>query len=360
MRLVFVSGDPGGARALAPVAKEAVQQGNDVYVLRHGTIAKDYEFEKTTWKWIEPKHFDSCIDALTPHAVLFATSVEDKLATDMAFEASCKGIMVAHLLDFWANYRTRMETSNQNFLVPDIYFVMDELARAAALKAGICRKSLVVSGSPALANIEESNASSTGPLVFVSEPVSKDQGIDEDSPEFRGYTEITVLREVLKVLNSQAFKMPLLIAAHPREDLDLLLNVVSQNRGAVDVQILNNNEKNAALTCARGVVGMSSVLLYQSWLAGTPCISYQPNLRRPELRYLEGRAGMSFVSHVGDLSKALQALGSNTERVKQLKQAQIERDRHSNSANNVVSAVSKHLNQLENTSITPKIKGAKI
>lgn len=360
MRLVFVSGDPGGARALAPVAEVAVLEGHDVFVLRHGTIAQDYRFEKTVWEWIEPNHFGTCIDVIAPNAVLFATSVEDKLASNMAFDASCKGIMVAHLLDFWANYRTRMETSNRNLLIPDLYFVMDELARVAALEAGIISKSLVVSGSPALANIKESNTSSTGPLVFVSEPVSKDQGTDEDAPEFRGYTETTVLLEVLNVLNSQAFEMPLLIAPHPREDLARLTNVVSQNRGAIDVRILRDDEKVAALDCARGVVGMSSVLLYQSWLAGTPCISYQPNLRRPELRYLEGRAGLNFVTNTGDLPKALQALQSDKERVEQLKQARIERDRHTSAANNVVAAVSKHLNQLENTSITPKFKEAKI
>jgi hypothetical protein len=93
---------------------------------------------------------------------------------------------------------------------------------------------------------------------------------------------------------------------------------------------------------ARAVIGMSSILLYESWIVGLPCLSVQPDLLVQSLRYLEGRPGLSFIDTQSPLELAiLELLAGPTP--EHLAQARVERARHQNAASKVLKVLTDYV-----------------
>lgn len=340
MRLVFASGDIGGARALAPVAKLAVTSGNQVWFVRHGAIVKEYLNRDVTWNWVYPhKNQQELLSDLDPDIIVFASSVSDQFALDLALTAQSKGIKTVHILDNWSNYSARMINKAGKRLTPDIYTVMDDLAASAAELEGINPSSIVVTGTPALSNIKERTPAPKGDIIFISEPVSLDQGRDRTQPIFRGYTEDEVLKLVFKTLQRMPDHVNLKIFPHPREKLGSLEHTVKSICTTVRSTIVTENEKLSVLSNSRAVIGMSSILLYECWLSGLPVLSIQPNLVLQNLRYLEGRPGL----HIAyDTNRAVLSLNKllGPPVASHKARALVERVRHQRASTNILGALS--------------------
>lgn len=338
MRLMFAAGDVGGARALAPVCVLAVAEGHDVYVLSHGALVADHADKAAVgWTWVEPaQDFAFMLRDLGVQAVAFASSVRDQTALNLAAVAQSIGLPVLHLLDNWSNYRARLERTSGESVTPNVYAVMDDLAAEAAQRDGVAAESIVVTGTPALADLR-------GPLprgrdlVFVSEPVSQDQGRTPADPRFRGYTELQVLALVLEAVVTLAVPRALWVLPHPRETPEGLTGVLEEHgRG----RIAEPHERERALAAAGAVIGMSSILLYESWLNTRPVLSVQPGLRLPDLRYLEGRPGLFVCERASDVVPSLATTLQDPEPTPQhLSAAALERARHRDAAGRVLEAL---------------------
>lgn len=294
MRLLFAAGDVGGARALLPVARLAAAQGAAVVALAHGVFRTE---GAPDWHWLEPA--EAAAQAQTADVVLYATSVADPRAVEIAARARAAGRPVLHLLDNWSSYATRIAT-----LVPDAYAVMDYLAVEEAVAAGVPRDILVVTGHPDLAKIARERGVFDGPgtgdrgpsLFFVSEPAAADGG-----KAGRGYDETDVARALIEGVTLAAARtaaLTLQVAPHPREDRAAVRarfeSLCAELPGAPRVAIVAPDEIRRTLHAASHVAGMSSILLYEAWLLGRPTLSLQPGLTGPGLRSLARRDGVIF------------------------------------------------------------------
>ena len=54
-----------------------------------------------------------------------------------------------------------------------------------------------------------------------------------------------------------------------------------------------------------GVVGMSSTLLYESWLLGIPVLSIQPNSKKPLLEMLKNKKNVEFVNVKNNINNVI-------------------------------------------------------
>lgn len=305
MRLVFAAGDVGGARALLPVARLAAHQGLDVAALAQGVFRKE---GGKHWHWFEPA--DAAEKVKTADVVLYATSVRDQCAVEVAASARAAGKPVLHLLDNWSNYATRIAA-----LVPDAYAVMDELAVDEAVAAGVPREILVVTGHPDIAKLVRESKLFAGAgegdhirrLLFVSEPAAADGG-----KAGRGYDEIDVARALIEGITltaAQNTSITLNIAPHPRENraaVDARFRTLCANLPSMsEVNIIAPDAVRWALHTASHVAGMSSILLYESWLLGRPTLSLQPGLIGSGLRTLGLREGVIFHNSREDTAAAV-------------------------------------------------------
>ncbi len=318
MKILFVSGDVGGARALLPVIKECEMRNIPFVVFKNGHILEECEIG---WELVfcplneGDDKIEFFLKELKISCLAFASSIKDTTALTLARNAKSLEIPTVHLLDNWTNYHHRMEIDGLPAFKPDFYAVMDSLARDEAKREGINEKSLFVVGQPALAELsqrykslsDECNRSTQRSgkrvIVFISEPVQKDQGTSDDSPNFRGYTEKTVLCDFARLLQPYAEKIDICLLPHPREDDDELQKNWVKTKGALQGRVLKNAKMRDIILTADGIAGMASILLYEAWLLGKPVVSLQPNVRNVALRQLEKRDGVFFVDSPGSASR---------------------------------------------------------
>ncbi|NOR31978.1 MAG: hypothetical protein GQ539_12905, partial [Sulfitobacter sp.] len=125
-RLCFAAGDVGGARAILPVARLAARQGHIVLGLDHGVFRAEGDGD---WYWLN--HAETLTAEFD--TLIYATSVTDPLAFQTALSARERGLPIIHVLDNWSQYGARMRGPDLYGmtcdLIPDVYCVMDTLAR---------------------------------------------------------------------------------------------------------------------------------------------------------------------------------------------------------------------------------------
>ncbi len=302
--ILFAAGDVGGARALIPVINEAVTRGHHATVLRNGYIARE---AAPKWHWVslsasnDIAEIDAALDDLTPDVVVFASSVKDYAALALARRAQARGLKLLHVLDSWSAYSSRMSTDGFPALSPDIYAVMDTLAADAAVADGVSRSSIRVTGQPDLSSRVLAYSSDkkqrikdigqSKQILFVSEPAAADHGSSAESKLYRGYTEADVVQLLCEALQSSKDQFYLSVLPHPREDAVQLEKIWEEHRGTLNGMVLQKSKAVIPVGNFDGVIGMSSILLYEAWLTGRPTLSLQPGLRHHALRQIGLRPG---------------------------------------------------------------------
>lgn len=315
MRVLFASGDVGGARVLMPVIESCIRKDLSIAVLDNGHITQE---APQKWERIRPERFFSqnrggnIFKQEEIGLLVFSSSVKDTIPLTLARKARESGIPVFHILDNWTGYRERMETDGLPTFSPDRYVVMDNIAYEDALEAGIEESALLVVGHPALSTLPrdyshwkaENEKEMLGQygfdpakehIAFVSEPVEEDQGATAQSLTFRGYTEKMVLRLFCEALQPFSDKVEIIILPHPREDAVRLSAYWDEFKGSLDGMLLKLERGREVVFLSNGVAGMASILLYEAWLLGKPVISIQPGLRLKPLRMLGRREATTFV-----------------------------------------------------------------
>jgi hypothetical protein len=326
--VLFAAGDPGGANAVLPVALRLAAEGRvAAAVLDHGhlgraappgldRVAPPDDGEDLSG-WLSRGGFS---------AVCFGTSLTDRLPLELARAARRAGLPVMCVLDNWMNYRIRLGMDGAADLVPDLYAVMDEAAEREALAEGVPASCLRVSGHPGLAALAGEVAAAAADgwrqevrrrlglgldgrmlLAFVGEPVAHDQGTGPENPGWRGYTEDDVLPLLCRhVRNLAGEAVDVVIVPHPRDDRSRLEALWRAARGGLGGGLAPPGMSGRQIVMAADrVVGMASILLYESWLQGKPTLSLQPGLVRDDLKSVARRPGVVFVGRAEDAAAGI-------------------------------------------------------
>lgn len=306
-KILFAAGDIGGARALIPVIRAAGLQGHKTSVLRHGHIAQEKD-AKCEWLScpvdFENATLDTFLDATDPDVMAFTSSVKDIAALSIARRAQIRGVKVLHVLDSWTAYLSRMTTDGKPAFSPDIYAVMDTLAAESANTEGISKATIRITGQPSLSNNIKSHLatrkkypsrSKIKNVLFISEPVKRDQGASDESSSYRGYTEVEVLQLLCNALQPITDQVFLSLLPHPREDESKLIESWQSSRGVLQGNVLPKSSNVAPLRAFDGIIGMASILLYEGWIIGRPTLSLQPGLIKNSLRQIGARPGVLLV-----------------------------------------------------------------
>lgn len=314
MKVLFSSGDVGGARALMPVIETCIEKGLPVAVINNGHISQEAppHWEKILTNRInsrdEVKKFFKEEDI---RLLIFTSSLKDSTSLTLARWVKELNVPAFHLLDNWTSYRERMETDGLPSFSPDLYLVMDEMAREGALEEGIEKSNLKVTGHPALATLYKEYRDWTAKnnrkylkefgfdseriiVSFISEPAEQDQGDSDRSPAYRGYTEKVVLPLFCNALQPFSERIQVAILPHPRENIEGLKNLWNKCRGNLQGKLLELSRGREGVFLCNGVAGMASLLLYEAWLLGKAVISLQPGLRQKSLRMLEKKRKYHF------------------------------------------------------------------
>lgn len=318
MRVVAVAGDAGGARALLPVIIELRSRGVEV-------DARAYAAATAIWTaaGLRP-HPARPIDIGGADRVVLGTTVgPEQHELEYLAAAQAARIPVVSIVDSWVHYRERFTSSTGEVRWPDHVAVADEEMRDGVVAQGAPRGRVVVTGQPAFDELAplstaEGRAdarafvssafgiSSGGTLVlFASQPLHQLY-----APEELGFDDRAILGEVVTdlvgVMEARARSADLVVKLHPREMADP--PPVPRSPGpAVRIHVAPDDRLPARVLAAAAdlVVGMSSILLVEACLLGTPAISYQPGLRLPDALPANRRGWTRAVRDRGALAAAL-------------------------------------------------------
>ena len=287
--LFFAAGDVGGARALRPVAQLAHDCGHAVYALAHGTLYKE---NLGPWQWVTTRQ------ARNPHywqqdkkTMIYAASVADKTAENIAYIASQAGQKIVYLLDNWGNYRERLQTDSAQTIFPNLYATMDQVAYEQAIVAGIPQDILSITGHPGLAKLARESAEFGLPqtndelhLMFVSEPARHDSlAVHSRKREYDEEDISRLIARHLPLYSAENFPIRLHIVPHPREDRGLVWQrwqeLLCRHQKTLRLELVTPDRVRQTLHLAHGVIGMSSLLLYEAWLLHKATLSIQPGLQ---------------------------------------------------------------------------------
>ena len=343
MTILFAGGDIGGVRCLVPVAAACLESGFDVRLVAHGAVPSEWRGESSR---LLPPCDDpaSLIERTRPDCLVFSTSLADGYALALARAAAAGGIPTVHILDHWTSYAARMTTDGGSLFHPTIYTLLDDLAYRDAVADGLPEDNLLIVGQPALHDLA-ARRDWTPPdgdpkVLFIGEPVLRDQGGDDGNPSYRGYTEVDAIDWFTRAATDLGLSLDVHILPHPRQSGDELMSAWHRAGHNVPATLAHAARGRDLFDQVHGLVGMASMLLYEGWIFGLPVLSIQPGRRRPWLQALDGRQSAWLVDRPEQLSPGLSAWSASMrDAAPGLTDAAVESARHHQAPAAIVAAI---------------------
>lgn len=304
-RLAAVFGDAaGGAAALPVLALMAAEGRVEPVPLAYDEAAALWARRGQAFRPLAPD-----LDPAAARALLVELGAGALLAgasarpPEMNLVAAAGGLGLPSLafLDCWRHYRKRfVDAADRLAFLPTRIAVIDELARAGALAAGLPAERLVVTGLPSLDELAAYDGAAglaarqrvrarlgLTPddllVLFASQPFSAQFGHDRANPGHQGFTEQEVLGLLLDALSAAAPRLgrplTLLVRPHPR---DLPGGFAGLAAPGLRVIVDAADPHREAILAADLVAGMNSILLLESCYLGRVTLSLQPGLQVPD------------------------------------------------------------------------------
>lgn len=295
--VVALSGDPGGANALAPLIECLRQSGRVQIEARAYRQACDV-WNKRGLEFTELNEQAELALPVSTQLLLTSTSLNGvNLEKRYTAVARAQGIPSLAVLDFWSNYRPRFGSDDEVDSLPDRIAIMDEQARDEMIAEGFEPERLVVTGQPAFDELLSWGAGFTADrrrevrarmgmagdellVVFASQPFSALCRPGAEVFPSPGYDERIVasllVQALEKIAEESSRRIVLAIRPHPREDADNLRHLRSDR---IRIHVGNEGDSREAIVAADLVTGMNSALLVEACYLGCLVVSLQPDLK---------------------------------------------------------------------------------
>lgn len=344
-KILLFSRDPGGANTVAPLYYKLKNKDYDVEI-----FGKDFALDKykqyningidigTRIKDISQSSIEQFLIEEKPDFIITGTSADD-FTEKFLWKASEKlNVKSFAILDQWVNYGIRFSKFSVNQMdeyekdrkhpyVPFKILVMDNYAKAEMIKAGIDKDKILVSGQPyfdyLIEKKENFNKNSINYrenigfkedeflLTFISEPISNIYKEDDDSEHYWGYTERTIFKQLIEVLEDiteqYKKKINIIIRLHPKEKENNYDDIIdSINSKYISILIDKKINGFKLMYSSDLIIGMSSMFLIEAAVLGKSIQSIQIGLRRENSFILDRRGILKSIICKEDLKNVIE------------------------------------------------------
>lgn len=317
IKILLFSCDPGGANTIIPLYKVLLEKGYQVFLYGKDTALKKYEQVPLPKNEIH-EDLDVFIKRISPNIVITGTSANDKTEKNIWKECEKQNIPSFAILDQWLNYGVRFSNYGLNDIskfyndktyayLPTKIIVMDEFARKEAINDGLPEERLVVCGQPYFETLigfkpkltrEELGFKKNDFIItFASEPISKSYGEDAN---ILGYTEKSILKNVLDALSEIDYAYKFVIRPHPKENLEDFKNT--------NCIIENKVQSQELIYHSDLVIGMSSMFLIEAILMNKAVLSVQIGLKIQNPFILDKIGVLKSIIDIYELKKQLREI----------------------------------------------------
>ena len=344
-RILIFSRDPGGTNAVMQLIEPLRAQGNDVHVYgKDGALSihRKLNIECTNITDVIPsgtqEQTDDFVRKKRPDLIVTGTSSEDFTERHLWKAAETAGIASFAVLDQWTNYRLRLisegddptiEGRASDLILPSFFFIMDEFARNEMCALGIDRERLVVSGQPffdyvrktadkvASSEVDTLRRQLVGNedgvlFVFASQPLASIHRMNGMAEDHWGYTEETILRNVVaclsKLSEEMLVKVTLVIRLHPKDEPGAYKDVLAACSSSVKVVVDREIDSNLLLKSADLIIGIFSMILLEAAILERRFISVQIGLKRENPLVFDRMGLMHSILTEQELERALRGI----------------------------------------------------
>lgn len=318
MKVLTYSRDVGGTHAVLPVIKK-LQKKYEVVTYGRNLAVDIYESEdifvnnidKINQNVDDYKLAETVIENEKPQLVITGTSTGDFIERYIWEISEKLKIPSFAILDNWMNYGIRFskydlseyEKYNQNKChkyLPTKILVMDEYAKNKMLQEGIEAGKICITGQPHFEYLEnkiksidksEKVDSDKLKIIFASEPLEDLYGSKKDAIKRFGYTETTILEDLIDALKeisvSYGKYIELVIKPHPREDKNKYEKYVCNKNEELFVRVDEKDTILKAISEADIICGMTSMFLVEAAYCNKKTLSIQINRNQNNVFILE-------------------------------------------------------------------------
>lgn len=303
--VVVVSGDPGGANAVAPVIQKLMSDKK----VRVSAFA--YREAKKLWNDRNIPFSDLPDNTTHESAKILLKNLKTDLFfsgtsyNDQEFEkqfiSAARTLQIPSLvlLDYWSNYAIRFSDTDGNCIyIPDKIAIMDEFTHNEMIREGFTPEQLIITGQPAYDDfiqlrdsfsVERKNEirEEMGILrhelvvAFASEPLFWGTPTKSANP---GYTKTGVLHSLVNALDriqeKTDRKIVLVIRPHPRENSHEFQDIRGEK---IRIIISTTGKSRDVIQAADLVCGMTTALLMEACYLGCIVASIQPGLDHSDI-----------------------------------------------------------------------------
>lgn len=268
-KILFLAHDPGGYDAVSPVADVFWRQGENCAFYCIGPAARlnaRYAVHEAQCQ----REIENQIAGGTVRALVTGTSWNSDFELEMIEKCRENGVAAISILDYWSNYKMRFTRADGSVVFPDLYLVMDELAKQEAIQDGVPESILRIVGHPRLdqfvqgqpeKNVSSLDIAQRKSIVFLSQPLSSLYG------DSLGYTEDVAADGCMRAARELGFAF--YVKFHPKD--------AAWFKGKYERYEIK--ETLPQLAARHLCVGMSTMALLHIALLGGLAISYQPGMK---------------------------------------------------------------------------------
>jgi len=330
-KILIASQDPGGTNAVWPVVKELLKNSNfkfkvKFFVGSYGQMlcirekksclnAEKFSFKKLNFEF---KNFN-------PDLVFTSTSRGFSVEKKIIRLAKKNNVPTVSIIDYWSNYWLRFVCEKEKKSVgylPDRIIAVDALMKKQMLKEGFPNSHIEIVGNPYFETFVQGCKSKKVSkkrlsILFVSQPLRR---VCKENKNLK-YDEHLVLNDILDILKEINKKNWFLtIRLHPLEEAHKYDILIKLNEKKVNIKIDNFSSIKELIKKADLVLGMNSMVLFQSSMAGVPTISYQPRLEKKYDTLISNILKLSILScSKNDLKNKIVSFAGKTNKMDELR-----------------------------------------
>ena len=295
---VFVFSDPAGSNSSLALV-QLMQQQHCLTDFKIFTSSSGYTpegnnlpVERMDFSTLKINNF---LDQFAPDFLFTGTSTND-YEHNWRRLAIRKNIKTMAFIDHWTNYRERFSFNN-NLFIPDEIWVIDKIAKAEAIEAGLPADRIIVSGNPYYETIRNYKPEiskseffrsisldiNKRTILFISDDIKRSFPQDEQGNCTLGFDEYTTLKDILTSLKSLGkeidfAKYQLVIKLHPRSKMGKFDQLIKDHAPApMNVVCIRDCDPLAINYYSDFVMGMFSNMVIEAILMNKKLLRIQIN-----------------------------------------------------------------------------------
>lgn len=302
---IFVFSDPAGANSVLAIVDELILLGHvpkkDFLVFTNSVKVGLDEYKNVLDVSISNESdFIDVIRSFNASYIFSGTSLNDfeHLWRKAAIKENVK---VISFIDHWTNYIERFSFNNE-LIFGDEVWVVNEIAKEKAVKAGIPDELIIVSGNPYYKKVRGfypkiSKEEFFKPLgleiykktiLFVSDDIKRSFPSDENQNCVLGFDEYTVLSDIiiaLKTIDIDLRDFQLVLKLHPKSDVNKFKHLLTEMPQNLSTKSIKDCDSLTINYFSDYTVGMFSNMVVESWLMKKKILRVQINEKNDPLSF---------------------------------------------------------------------------